>query len=167
MRSARSFTFSPRTIAIFRALHLGDLLCSVPAFRALRAAFPEAKISLIGLPWAKAFVERFSNYFDEFIGFPGYPGFPEQDPDYSRLEKFLAAMRHRRFDCLIQMQGDGSYVNDLIGLCGAARTWGFMQPAAGGGVPDDFIPYPADSPEIHRHLKLLEHVGVPPQGDHL
>jgi ADP-heptose:LPS heptosyltransferase len=167
MRSARSFTCPPRTIAIFRALHLGDLLCSVPAFRALRAAFPEATIALIGLPWAQAFVERFSHYLDEFIEFPGYPGLPEQEPEYSRLAEFLAAMRTRRFDCLIQMQGDGSYVNDLIRLCGAARTWGFTQPAAAGAVLDESIPYPADCSEIHRHLRLLEHMGVPQQGDHL
>jgi ADP-heptose:LPS heptosyltransferase len=167
MRSVRSFTCPPRTIAIFRALHLGDLLCSVPAFRALRAAFPVATISLIGLPWAKAFVDRFSNYLDEFIEFPGYPGLPEQEPEYTRLTEFLAAMRTRRFDCLIQMQGDGSYVNDLIRVCGADHTWGFAQASADGAVPDEFIPYPTDCSEIRRHLRLLEHVGVPRQGDHL
>src|SRR5574339_851969 len=124
MPSVRSFP-NPRTIAILRALHLGDLLCSVPAFRALRSAFPDASISLIGLPWARSFVERFPHYLDEFIEFPGYPGLPEQQPNFSKLADFLASMRRREFDWLVQMQGDGSYVNDFIGLCGARNVWGF------------------------------------------
>ena len=131
MSSARSVTY-PRTIAILRALQLGDLLCSVPAFRALRAAFPKASITLIGLPWAKAFVQQFTHYLDEFIEFPGYPGLPEQDTDFGRLATFLEYMRARRFDWLIQMQGDGSYVNDLARLCGARDRMGFAHPSSAG-----------------------------------
>lgn len=165
MGSVGSFTHPPRTIALFRALHLGDLLCTVPAFRALRTAFPKARMTLIGLPWAKAFVERFSCYLDEFIEFPGYPGLPEQEPDYSRLTAFIGTMRSRHFDWFIQMQGNGSFVNDLIRLCGARKVWGFAQ--GPGGLPSGFIPYPTDCSEIHRHLRLLKHAGVPLEGDHL
>ena len=166
MRALRSFTY-PRTIALLRALHLGDLLCAVPAFRALRAAFPTSTISLIGLPWARTFVERFHSYLDEFIEFPGYPGLPEREPDFQQLAEFLASMRSRRFDWVIQMQGDGSYVNDLIRLCGGRQCWGFTPARANGAVPAGFLPYPTDCPEIHRHLRLVEYMGVPSQGDHL
>jgi ADP-heptose:LPS heptosyltransferase len=65
-------------IVIVRSLPgLGDLLCIVPALRALRAALPEADITLLGLNEAKAFVQRFSNYLDHWLGFPGYLGIPE------------------------------------------------------------------------------------------
>ena len=165
MESVGSLTQPPRTIALFRALHLGDLLCTVPAFRALRTAFPHATIVLIGLPWASAFVERFSCYLDEFVEFPGYAGLPEQEPDYPRLTEFLAAMRKRQFDWFVQMQGNGSFVNDLVRLCGARKSWGFAQEP--GGLAPGFIPYPNDCSEIHRHLRLLNHAGVPSQGDHL
>src|SRR5215468_5686130 len=78
-----------KNIVILRALQLGDLLCSVPAFRALRAAFPNANITLVGLPWAVMFVERFSAYLNDFVEFPGFPGFPEQRPNIAEFPYFL------------------------------------------------------------------------------
>src|SRR5436853_6466552 len=106
-------------IAILRALQLGDLLCAVPAFRAIRKAYPNAEISLIGLPWAKTFVDRFSNYIDRFISFPGYPGLPEQETDVDAIIDFIQKMREEKFDLIIQMQGNGTIVNSMITLLGS------------------------------------------------
>src|SRR5207249_22584 len=57
----------PRSIVMLRALQLGDLLCTVPVFRAIRRAFPDAEISLIGLPWARELIDRLPGYIDELI----------------------------------------------------------------------------------------------------
>jgi len=152
-------------IAILRALQLGDLLCAVPAWRALRAAFPSAHIALIGLPWASQFVSRFHHYLDEFIEFPGYPGLPERSVAIESIPAFLKAMQARRFDLVLQMHGNGHYVNELVALFGAQRTAGFFVPGEWSPDPEAFTPYSDTLPEVHRHLHLMAFLGVPSLGD--
>lgn len=156
-----------RKIAIFRALYLGDLLCVTPALRALRQRFPQAEITLVGLPWAAGFVERYPRYLDRFISFPGYAGLPEQEPDAEALQRFLLQMREERFDLVLQMHGQGYVVNLLVQMFGAVYTAGFYPPGPKDPQLRHFIPYPDGLPELRRHLRLLAALGVPPQGDHL
>jgi ADP-heptose:LPS heptosyltransferase len=152
-------------IAILRALQLGDLLCAVPAWRALRASFPSARIALIGLPWARQFVSRFHHYLDEFIEFPGYPGLPERPYAVEAIPPFLVEMQARRFDLALQMHGNGHYANALTALWGARMTAGFYVPGEFCPDPRFFAPYPDTIPEVRRHLRLMECIGVPALGD--
>lgn len=167
MNSYRLGGPAPYHIAILRALQLGDLMCTVPAFRALRSALPDAAISLIGLPWASDFVERFHRYFNSFIEFPGYPGLPERTPDISRIPGFLSDMQNQRFDLVLQMQGSGSITNSLVALFGARNAAGFYLPGVYCPDENSFLPYPVHEPEILRHLGLMEFLGFPSQGTHL
>lgn len=158
----------PRTIALFRAIKLGDLLCTVPTFRALRQAFPDAHIALISLPWAHEFVMAYRDCIDEFIAFPGWPGLPEQPVDPAQVVAFLGDMQARRWDVVMQLQGDGTLVNAMLHLFGASVLTGYFKP----DVPSErwaeqagfFMPYPAPSHEIHRHLGLLTYLGIADQG---
>ena len=157
----------PRSVVVLRALQLGDLLCAVPAFRALRNALPEARIVLVGLPWSREFVERFSSYLDGFREFPGFPGLPERSPDLARVPAFLAEIQAERFDLALQLHGSGPFVNPLTVLFNARRTAGFHLP--GGYRPDaaTFMPWPDGGLEVHRLLKLLRFLGVPAAGEYL
>lgn len=156
-----------RKIAVFRVLQLGDLLCSVPAFRALRHAYPNAHITLLGLPWAKSFCERFSAYFDAFLHFPGYPALPEQPFNASTTVDFLKQMQDQQFDLVLQMQGNGSIVNPLMELFGTKYTAGYR--LKGDYAPNEtyFMEYPDYGPEVERHLKLMDFLGIELQGDYL
>lgn len=155
---------SLRSIAVFRALQLGDLLCAVPALRALRAAAPRARITLIGLPWASSFVERYSKYIDEHMVFPGFPGLPEIAPQLEKIPAFLVEAQQRRFDLAIQLHGSGSLVNPLVAAMGARRNAGFCTPEDYRPDPDLFINWIDTEHEVLRYLRLMKHLGIPSQG---
>jgi ADP-heptose:LPS heptosyltransferase len=146
-------------IAVFRALQLGDLLCAVPALRALRGGFPQARIALIGLPWARELAARLRHYVDEFIEFPGFPGMPERVPDLAALPEFFRAMRERAFDLALQLHGSGELTNPITQLMGAQRTAGYYR----RGDPE----WRDAEHEVLRWLRLLEHLGIASRGTQL
>jgi len=156
-----------KKIAVFRALQLGDMLCAIPAIRSLRTAHPLAHITLIGLPWANEFAQRFSVYFDDFISFPGYPGLPEQNFNQALFDVFIKRVQSHQFDLVLQMQGNGTIVNQLLESFGARYVAGFSphpQPITPGSY---FLPYPNHIHEISRHLELMAFLGVPSTGTDL
>jgi ADP-heptose:LPS heptosyltransferase len=149
-----------RKLAIVRALHLGDLLVAVPAFRAIRQAFPAAEITLIGLPWSAELVRRFGVYLDRWREFPGYPGMVEVDVDEERTERFLAEEQRYRYDLVLQLHGDGRISNRFALALQGKRTVGFFV-----GFPPDGLwlgaPYPDGMNEIERNLTLVRLLGIP------
>src|SRR5215217_1026436 len=147
-----------RKIAIFRALQLGDLLCSIPAIRMLRKAYPKSIISFIGLPAMEGLISRFPGYIDEFIAFPGYPGLPEQSYDPGKFKQFINVVRSKAFDLVLQMQGNGSIVNEMIGFFGAKHVAGFCMTKE--KQTNLLLRYPQHVHEINRHLALMEHLGI-------
>jgi ADP-heptose:LPS heptosyltransferase len=149
---------TPQRIAIFRALQLGDMLCAVPALRALRATWPRAQVTLIGLPWAHSFVERFATLIDDLIVFPGACGFPEQLESDAGLPAFYDAMRTRRFDLALQLHGSGGPANAIVRNLGAAACAGFLQPSEPAAA--GFIAWPEELPEPQRYLALLRALGA-------
>lgn len=155
-------------VVIVRSLPgLGDLLCAVPAFRALRTALPHAHISLMGLPQAKPLVQRFYQYLDDWLTFPGWVGIPEAPFSPQRSLAFLTEMQQIAVDLVLQMHGNGSAINSFALMLGAKQTAGFFPIGQHCPDPDRFLPYPEHESEIWRHLSLLEFLGISPQGDQL
>lgn len=156
---------APRKIAVFRALNLGDLLCVVPALRGLRQAFPDARITLIGLDGMRPLIQRFSHYVDELVDFPGDPAFPEQGVRTAELAGFYRRMQAQPFDLALQMHGSGTRSNAIVKALGAKQWVGF--------VPDQsqqtaqLMAWPDGLHEIRRYLALLEYLGLPRQDTEL
>lgn len=156
-----------RRIAVFRALQLGDLLCAVPALRALRRAAPAAEITLIGLPWAADFAQRYAAYLDGFLAFPGFPGMPERQPDLAQLPIFLKDAQACRFDFALQLHGSGELSNPLTVALGAGRNGGFMRPGQYCPDPRTFIDWLDAEHEVRRCLRLCDRLGIATQGEAL
>ena len=152
-----------RRIAVFRALQLGDMLCAVPALRALRAAAPHAHITLVGLPWARQFQQRYADLLDDFVAFPGGDAFPEAGPaDTDATQAFYADMQARRLDVAIQLHGSGPQSTEVVRRFGARQVFGFRPDAATARQADPaLLPWPTQLPEAERLLALLTYLGAP------
>jgi ADP-heptose:LPS heptosyltransferase len=155
-RAGKSFR-----IAVFRALYLGDLLLAVPALRALRGQFPRAEITLIGLPWAATFADRFRRYIDRFVEFVGYPGISELPVCEERITPFLAEQQAYGYDLALQMHGSGQTSNAFVLALGARATAGYsVAPSASASRALTWsVPYPVDQPEVMRNLGLAALLG--------
>jgi ADP-heptose:LPS heptosyltransferase len=152
-----------RRVALVRLrVGLGDLLCSVPALRALRTARPDVRVSLITWPEMAPVVDRMSAYVDELLPFPGHPGIPERPADPAGWAPFLAATAQRGFDLAVQCYGNTAAANVVTAAVGARLVGGF---APTGWRPtrhkDLHLDYPVRLHEVERHLRLMELLGVP------
>lgn len=152
----------PARIAVVRALPgLGDLLCAVPALRALRNTYPEARIDLIGLDSTMPFVRRFGHYVDELVPFPGFPGIPEgPHGSLHEVDRFQRSMRSRRYDLAVQMHGSGAVMNEFVGGLGASSVVGCCPPCGHTPVQGRFVIYDPDEPEVERNLRIVELAGA-------
>jgi ADP-heptose:LPS heptosyltransferase len=158
---------SEQRIVVLRALPgVGDLLCAVPALRAVRAAHPGAAITLAGLPSSAWFVARYPDLVDDLLVVEGIAGLPEVAPDPPAAVRFIQGAQAKRFDLALQIHGSGIVTNPLLTLFGArhqvtARLPGHWLP------PGTSIEYPDDVPEIGRTLGVVGAAGCPPVGFHL
>ena len=155
------------SVLVFRALHLGDMLCAVPALRALRASLPKARITLVGLPWARQFARRFHSYIDDFVAFPGHPLLPEQPVRHEELTPFYAGLCARRCTLALQLHGNGAVSNDIVAGFGAGTIAGFCSGEAVATEHTVLFPYPEVGAESDRLLRLVERLGASAVGDYL
>jgi ADP-heptose:LPS heptosyltransferase len=152
-------------ILVVRALPgLGDLLCSVPALRSLRAAYPLATITWLGLPGTEWFQQRFPHLMDDWLPFPGFPGIPEGWQGPQAPVDFCRQVQDQAYDLILQIHGSGNAINPFLTLLGGQQQAGFYQP--GQYRPDSpyFLPYPDQGSEAERLLALMTFLGCPEQG---
>jgi ADP-heptose:LPS heptosyltransferase len=158
----RALDHEPASVAIVRLrTGLGDLLCTVPALRALRRRLPRARIVIVTYAEMAPVVERMRPYADELLAFPGAQGIPERPARAAELPSFLARARTRSFDLALQMYGENAAADRVTAALGARRTGGFLA----RGDPVTTLPYPRHEHEIRRHLRLMRHLGAD-AGDH-
>lgn len=146
-------------IAVLRANAVGDFIVVLPALHALRAAYPQAHITLLGRPWHAEFLSGRPGPWDEVVALPEVPGLtaePQATVDELALQRCVAALRERRFDLALQLHGGGRHSNPFVVRLGARLTAGFRSPDA--APLDRWLPYLDDHHPAA--LLLLEGVGL-------
>jgi len=154
-------------IVVLRANGLGDYVVAQPALAALRAAYPDATITLVTSPPVAALLDGRPSPVDEVLaaprvagvrGEPGPDGPPNDPPEV--VEEFCADMRARDFDLGVQLHGGGGNANPLLLRFGARVTAGSRAP---GAAPlDRTVPWTAFQHDLMRWLEVVSLVGAEP-----
>ncbi|MET0981512.1 MAG: glycosyltransferase family 9 protein [Telluria sp.] len=115
-----------RKIAVLRPNAVGDFMFALPALHALKRAYPDAELVLLGLPWHAAFLEGRPGPVDRVAVVPPIAGvgLPSDAPDAAAALQFVRAMRDEAFDIACQMYGGGRYSNPLVASFGARLAIG-------------------------------------------
>ncbi len=151
---------APRRILLIRPDHLGDLLFTGPALRWLRAAYPDAHISMLAGPWGRELADRLPG-MDEVLTlpFPWFDRTPKGDAlrPYRLLAGEAERLRARDFDTAIVLRFDHWWGALLAAQAGIPRRIGY-------GIPEcrpfltDAVPYQPGLHEAVQNVRLL-HLG--------
>src|SRR3954469_1207927 len=97
-----------RSIVVLRANGIGDFVVAIPALEALRAAYPDARITYLGLPWHVELLEGRPGPWDVVEAVPPSPNLiAGGEVDDERIDDFLRRHRAERYDLAVQLHGGG------------------------------------------------------------
>jgi ADP-heptose:LPS heptosyltransferase len=149
-------------IAVLRANALGDFLFTLPALDSLRAAYPDAEITLLGAPWHARFLAGRPGPVDRVEVVPPVPGIRTADAAERppSLVEFQERARARGYDLAVQVHGGGRNSNPFVLGLGARMTVGLR--AQDAPPLDRWVRYVYYQPEVFRYLEVVGLVGAPP-----
>lgn len=162
-----------REIAVLRGGGLGDLMFALPAIEALAAAYPDARITLLGTPAAPVLLTGRTTAVHAHEELPvapgirepttgtlGTPGTPTDDDDAAAaVDDFLARL-HGRFDLAVQLHGGGRNSNPFLLRLGARHTVGAATEDA--EVLERWVRYVYYQHEVLRALEVVSLAGAVP-----
>ena len=96
-------------IAVLRGGGLGDLMFALPAVAALRAAYPQASLTLLGTPAHRELLNSTDGPVQDVRVLPFAEGVRPGPEDAADVERFLTAMVSEKFDLAIQLHGGGRF----------------------------------------------------------
>jgi heptosyltransferase-2 len=149
----RNLLMKIKRILVVRNDRFGEFLLNIPAFRALKIKFPQAKISLIANPYVRELAECI-DCIDEVI--------PWENKKHSLKELLLFSnnLRKKKFSlCVIfNPAKEFNLISFLAGIpmrVGYARKWGFLLTHK---IPD--LKKLATKHEVEYNLDLVKLIGA-------
>jgi ADP-heptose:LPS heptosyltransferase len=151
-------------IAVLRANALGDYVMTLPALTALKKAYPEAELVLLGTPMHAELLANRPGPVDRVEVVPEIVGLwaPSGREDAAETERFFERMRNEEFDLAVQLHGGGKFSNPFVNSLGAKTTIGLQ--AFDADPVERSIPYVYYHHEILRFLEVVGLVGADPVG---
>jgi ADP-heptose:LPS heptosyltransferase len=149
-------------IAVLRANGIGDYVVSEPALSALRQAYPDAEITLLGAAHHASLLRDRPGPVDRVVELPLVSGVrvKSEVPDASPedLEAWCADQRAYGYDLAVQLHGGGGNSNPLLLRLGARTSVGAVAP----GAPrlDRWVPYTAYQHDTVRWLEVVAAAGA-------
>ena len=147
----------PKRVLLIRPDHLGDVLFTTPALRALRQAWPQVHITYLVGEWARPAVAN-NPHVDDVLTCP-FPGFTRQPKGYFLAPyRLLAAearrLRARGFDLAIDLRFDFWWGALLAYAAGIPQRLGYDLPE-GAPFLTTALPYQARRHEVEQNLALV------------
>lgn len=148
-----------RRIAVLRGGGLGDLMFALPAITALHARYPEASITLLGMPAHAALLDGRPGPVAEVLELPVHEGVRPGEADPAAVDRFFAGVRGS-FDLAVQLHGGGRNSNPFLLRLDAPHTVGTRTPDA--AALERTIPYAYYQHEVFRALEVVGLAGAAP-----
>lgn len=152
---------SVHKIAVLRANALGDFIVTLPALKAIRNAYPSARIILLGKPWHQQFLVPGRAPVDRVIVVPVKKGIRTEagkTEDEDEVSDFLIQMQKEQFDIVLNFQGNGISANPFIKQFKAKITAGLTCEKA--DKLDLSINHYYYQSEVIRYLEVAKLIGA-------
>jgi len=174
--SLRAGPFDPgriRRILVVRNDNVGDVLCSTPAIRALRKAFPGAYIAVLVVGYSQDAITGNPDVDEVFI-YEKAKHRPDQNRILSLYKQFQieSRLKKKHFDLAIGLRSNFSWSEAwLVYFTGAPFRLGY-EPGRRGDRRFTFFyslteSLPPDQHEVEKALHLVKRIGVRPAEKHL
>jgi ADP-heptose:LPS heptosyltransferase len=141
-----------RKIAVLPPNGIGDLILTFPALEALKSAYRQAELVLLGRPVHAELLSERPGPVDRV--------FPLAQ-SCAGWRAAIPTLRRECFDLAVQLHGGGAQSNRFLSSIGAATTIGACDVDA--APLDRTIPYARHQPEILRQLEIVALAGAPPR----
>lgn len=148
-------------IVLLRLDRIGDFVLGIPAYRALRAAYPKDRITVV-VPSSVAELAKACPYFDEVYLYDAHWLLPGATPRvrWKSAWKLLKFLRSKPIDLLLDFRYQNRMDPFLTGLSGATRRVGFNVGLASLFLTDKVPQPPEGMHQIDRNLLLLRAIGI-------
>ncbi len=156
---------SPQNILIYKIGNIGDIVCAVPSFIAIRKNFPKAKIILLSSAGKKGMIgaKDFLNgvwHFDEMKIY-----YADEIDSFRGKRKFIKDLRGNNYDLFIQIPDDLANFRTLLRnlifarIIGAKSAFGFKIRTT-QLFKKTQVDYSVKKSEVENLLDILEDGGI-------